>query len=92
MFQMPVNKVTDLFNKSGLEKIVFNPPIIIKLTPHSNPVKITEIERMKEKIMITATKDRNDSGKLDIRAIDDRFLTSLSIRLYSLYGSSKNDC
>jgi hypothetical protein len=80
-----IEKVIDLFNKSGKEKIVFEPGIKIKLTPHSPVTWIDKMYKIGSSYMITVS-TLNDSMNVNLNSADPVFLQSLSIRLYSLYG------
>lgn len=80
-----IERVIDLFDKSGKDKILFEPAIRIKMTPHSQITWIDKMYRNRDNYMVTIS-TLNDSMNLSINAIDPVYLSSILIRLYTLYG------
>lgn len=82
-------KILTLFNKSGKEKIIFNPSIRIKMTPHAEPVWMDAMMKIKDNYIV-ATSNRNDKANRNLNSLNDNELNSLLIRLWSLFGQEGN--
>lgn len=80
-----IEKIITLFNKSGKEKIVFNPHIRIKMTPHADPVWMESMYKVKDNYMVS-TINRSDKANRNLNSLNDDELNSLLIRLWSLFG------
>lgn len=78
-----MQKVTEYFNALGKEKIHFTPQIKIKLTPHSAPLWIDNIYRVKDTLMVSISTE-DDNCKKMLSACNEKELSSLTIRLYSM--------
>ena len=85
-----IEKVIELFNRSGLDKIEFTPEIKLKMTPHTPVVWIDKIYKVRDQLMITVS-TISDSTNMNLAAVDDKYLSSLNIRLYSMYGKTKTE-
>ena len=80
-----IEKIINLFQKSGKDKIEFQPPIKIKMTPHTHPVWIDRLYKVKDNYMISVSTNQ-DSTNINLAAIDHSYLQSLMIRMHSMYG------
>lgn len=78
-------KIIELFNKAGKPKVEFDPPIRIKMTPHSHPLWIDKMIKLKDDYLVSITNQKDRMIK-NINCIDADLMNSLHIRLYSLYG------
>lgn len=78
-----MQKVTEYFNALGKDKVHFVPQIKIKLTPHSAPLWIDNIYKVKDTLMVSISTE-DDSCKKMLSACNEKELSSLTIRLYSM--------
>lgn len=80
-----LDRVIRLFNASGQDRVDFKPPLRVQLTPHSHVVFIEALMKIKENYLISVS-TTEDAFNINVRAIDDKYLSSLLIRLTALYG------
>ncbi len=80
-----IEKIISLFNKAGKEIVVFTPHIRIKMTPHADPLWVESMFKVKDNYMVS-TINRIDKANRNLNSLNDDELTSLLIRLWSLFG------
>ncbi len=83
-----LEKIVNIFNKSGKSKIEFEPAIKIKMTPHSSIIWIDKMFKVKDNYMIEVSCN-NDKTNMNVAALDITYLNSLAIRLHGMYGTAK---
>jgi len=76
-------KIIDLFESLGTYKVVFNPAIKIKPTPHSQPIWIDDMSKVNNSYILTVS-THNDNCKKNLDSLNNEELQSLNIRLYDM--------
>lgn len=69
-------------------KTVFDPPVKIQKTPHTQPLWIEDISKVRELWFVTLSTGE-DKGRKCIDDLDAIQLNSLLIRLNTMYGKTK---
>lgn len=81
-------KAIAIFNKSGKDRVEFKPGIKIKMTPHAPVVWIDAMYKVRDACMVTIS-TLDDSTNFNINSIDQKYLSGIKIRLYSMFGNAK---
>lgn len=82
---MSLEKIIERFDKSGKNKIHFKPEVKIKTTPHSHPLFIDSMQKIGDNHYVTISNQSNENCNKNIKDLSDLELTSLSIRMYSMF-------
>ncbi len=86
-----MNKAIAFFNQIGKNKIEFKPEIKIKMTPHSPITYINDMVKIKSNeqdvYLITLSNRENVCMRKNVSTLSDIELSSITIRLYSMYES-----
>lgn len=77
-------KAIEYFNALNKRKVEFNPKIRIKNSPHSFPLWIDDMEKIKETHVVTISNRDNTTYRKGLLTLEPEFLNSLVIRLFSM--------
>lgn len=77
-------KAIEYLTAIGKRKIEFNPKIKIKNSPHSYPLWIDDVEKLKENYVVTISNKENTTYRKGLLTLEPEFLNSLVIRLFSM--------